>query len=664
MGHQLPSPNPVGRSRLFSIANQLRYGLIATVISSVLLTGSGLTYLSFRYQLQQIQFLQQERAQAASTKISAYLDTLQRQLNYLSELRGFTEFNPTTQYSLLDGLVNSNSAYEVVGILNADGTVEQALSPYEPIAPDSLDLSTLSTDPTVLANLLSGQNYVSPVEIDSEIGLPVATLAVPIRNGQNEIAGILFAKINLNFLEQIILRTEVGETGYSYVLDDRSVLIAQKDNSAASLQLSDLSDRPLMQSLSQLSQGNDIQPTQIYTGLQGKRVIGAANLVRRVQWLVVVELPTTETYAPVRYMLQLMGGATLIGAIAAAAVGIVFSRSLTIPLKRLAEAATRMSSGQFDSRVNIVAANELGDLAQSFNQMAGQLDTAFKALETANTELEHRVEQRTLELQAANHEITHLNKQLQAENRRLGTELDVARKLQHMILPKAKELEQIPGLDVAAFMEPADEVGGDYYDVLQHDGTIKIGIGDVTGHGLESGMVMLMVQTAVRTLLTIDEKDPKRFFNVLNRIVYDNVRRMQSHKNMTLALLDYRDGLLSLSGQHEETIVIRADGYVEKIDTFDLGFPIGLEPDITAFVEQAHVQLCPGDVVVLYSDGVTEAENDLRRQYGLERLCQVASTNRHQTATEIRQAIIHDLQCHIGNHKVYDDITLLVLKQK
>ena len=79
----------------------------------------------------------------------------------------------------------------------------------------------------------------------------------------------------------------------------------------------------------------------------------------------------------------------------------------------------------------------------------------------------------------------------------------IDQRLQHMLLPTGEELQQIQALDIACYMEPSDEVGGDYYDVLQHNGQIKIGIGDVTGHGLESGVVMLMTQAIVRALVIV-----------------------------------------------------------------------------------------------------------------------------------------------------------------
>jgi phosphoserine phosphatase RsbU/P len=246
----------------------------------------------------------------------------------------------------------------------------------------------------------------------------------------------------------------------------------------------------------------------------------------------------------------------------------------------------------------------------------------------------------------------------------MGAELALTRQIQQMILPREHELSQIPTLEISGFMEPADEVGGDYYDVLHEDGRVKIGIGDVTGHGLESGVLMIMVQTAVRSLLQSEEPDPQAFLDRINQTIFKNVQRMGSNKNLTLALLDYRDGYLSLSGQHEEMIVVRTGGIVERIETIDLGFPIGLEENIAQFIDQVHVQLNPGDVVVLYTDGITEAENGLRQQYGVERLCEVVSQHWHCSTNDIQQAVIDDVRRHIGGHKIYDDMTLLILKQK
>jgi len=261
-------------------------------------------------------------------------------------------------------------------------------------------------------------------------------------------------------------------------------------------------------------------------------------------------------------------------------------------------------------------------------------------------------------------EIQRLTQRLKSENLRLEAEIDITRQLQQMLMPSEQELAAVAGLEIAGFMESASEVGGDYYDVLQTHGQVRISIGDVTGHGLESSLVMIMAQTALRTLLEHGETDPVKLLNAINRTIYENTRRMGSLKNMTLSVLQYEAGLMRLSGQHEEVLIIRHNGDREQIDTFELGFPLGLEADISHFVTEQEIRLNTGDLAVLYTDGITEAMNDRQQFYGIDRLQTVLCRHRHQTAEEIRQAAIADLRTFAGNQPLTDDITLLILKQQ
>ena len=252
---------------------------------------------------------------------------------------------------------------------------------------------------------------------------------------------------------------------------------------------------------------------------------------------------------------------------------------------------------------------------------------------------------------------------LQSENMRMTKELNMLKQMQQMILPRADELKAIADLDIVGYMEPADEVGGDYYDILYIDGIVTIGIGDVTGHGLESGILMVMTQTAIRTLQEIRELDPVKFLDVVNRTIFKNVSRMNSQKNLTLLIITYFQGKFSVSGQHEEVIVFRKGGNVKQVETVELGFPIGIYEEISDFIYQEHIELEVGDGIVLYTDGIPEAFNIHKQQYGLERLHQVISQNWQGTALQIKQAIIDDVKQFIGDQKVFDDITLVVIKQ-
>lgn len=264
-------------------------------------------------------------------------------------------------------------------------------------------------------------------------------------------------------------------------------------------------------------------------------------------------------------------------------------------------------------------------------------------------------------------EIERLNDQLKRENHRMTSELEVTQRLQQMMLPRDKDLEEIPNLDIAGSMEPASEVGGDYYDVIGDAvaggrGRVVFGIGDVTGHGLESGVIAIMLQTALRTLLANGPFDGPKFLEVLNRVIYDNVLRMQCDRSMTLSLLHYQDGVVTISGQHEEILVVRQDGNLERYDTLNLGFPLGIEKDILRLLGEVKVSLKPGDVMVAYTDGITEAIDCAGATYGIERLSNAVREAHNLPAREIREAILSNMREYVGTQKLLDDVSILVVK--
>lgn len=111
-------------------------------------------------------------------------------------------------------------------------------------------------------------------------------------------------------------------------------------------------------------------------------------------------------------------------------------------------------------------------------------------------------------------------------------------------------------------------------------------------------------------------------------------------------------------------IVIRDIEKVERIDTLDLGLPIGLEPDISPFVATREISFGSGDMIVLHTDGVTEAESGSGELFGIERLCESARCRYGSSAEEVKSGIIEDLMTHIGTQKIHDDITLVVMRHR
>lgn len=248
-----------------------------------------------------------------------------------------------------------------------------------------------------------------------------------------------------------------------------------------------------------------------------------------------------------------------------------------------------------------------------------------------------------------------------AEKQRLEQELSIATRIQTSILPRDL---RVPGLDVAATMLPATEVGGDYYDVLPTADGCWIGIGDVAGHGLRSGLVMMMLQSVVSALVRSNpQAAPREVLRVVNSVLYENVReRLHQDEHATLSLIHYREsGELVFAGAHEDMLVLRAaSGKVEAVPTH--GTWVGATKDIELATEDAHYRLQDGDVLLLYTDGVIEAQNAAKQQFGIERLMQELELAAPLGVVEIRNQLCAAVTRFMAEQR--DDIALLVARYR
>jgi len=375
--------NPFSLLRV-SIANQLRFGLVFLVLISLLGSGSILIYSSFRTQLKQSDRLQQARSQTAAEQINAYMDDLERKLGYLARVRGLSTLPIETQQTLIEGLTRHNDAYEVVVIVNRQGDPVAISSPY-----GELKMENLASSPIFIRAFKDNEDAVDIVSIDPKINRLVTTISVPIRNEKDEVDGVLLAKVNLRFLDFVLSQTEVGTTGYTYVIDNRNVLIAKQRSAKEAIALQDLADRAFIKSLTDLDA--DMQPVTVYQGLKNVEVLGAIAPVRSVGWAVIVELPTDEAYAPIRNLIGTMAIALIVATGVTVGVGFIFARKIVKPLQQLTTAADRIRAGNLDTHVAIQSQNELGVLATTFNHMSSELTELYRSLE-------QKVDERTAEL--------------------------------------------------------------------------------------------------------------------------------------------------------------------------------------------------------------------------------------------------------------------------
>jgi serine phosphatase RsbU (regulator of sigma subunit) len=273
-----------------------------------------------------------------------------------------------------------------------------------------------------------------------------------------------------------------------------------------------------------------------------------------------------------------------------------------------------------------------------------------------NEGLEHRVaEQARLLEERLRREAT---LEREAALASLRKEVEIARRIQTSILPTDHVVQ---GLQIAARMFTASEVGGDYYDVRPTPDGCWLGIGDVAGHGLEAGLVMLMIQSGLSSLILHNpDALPHHILPALNKMLYQNLRlRMGRDDHATLTMLRFfSDGRLTYAGAHEDIIVCGKGGEVRTIQTH--GTWVGISEDISHDLESRTLQLAEGDLVVLYTDGITEARRG-HECFGMPRLLAEIEKRHTCPVDEILSGIMQAVFDYSPG-SLQDDATMLVLR--
>ncbi len=249
--------------------------------------------------------------------------------------------------------------------------------------------------------------------------------------------------------------------------------------------------------------------------------------------------------------------------------------------------------------------------------------------------------------------------QLKAARDALWGDMEVAKRIQTSLLPRVRHL---PGYHVAATMLPAEEVGGDYYDVIETaEGELWVSIGDVSGHGVESGLIMMMTQTSIFTAVSNEKAlQPSRMLEMVNGVLTENISRLGADRYMSISALSLRGDELVFSGKHQDILVYRhAKAVVEVVPT--TGTWLGVLSDLRGRLRDQSLHLDEGDVVLLYTDGVTEATNASGQMYGEKQLERAL----HDNACLDVEAIVRNISKAVQSHmaRLDDDLTLIALKR-
>jgi len=302
------------------------------------------------------------------------------------------------------------------------------------------------------------------------------------------------------------------------------------------------------------------------------------------------------------------------------------------PFHKLANWVRQVGHGTVDEdELDIDASDELGEIAQAFNEMTSKFREAQTNL---------------------------------MEQQRIQRELQVAQEIQQMLLPS--DFPDVVGYDITSYYQAAKEVGGDLWDFVEvDDHTIGVCVADVSGKGVPGSMVMTMIRTALR-LESRGNKNPAEVLSKVNEFVTDDIRKGM-FVTAYYIILDSRERMISFaSAGHNPMILFRG----KSKETFYLnppGFPVGITlPDINLFsntIKADRIRLHPDDILVIYTDGITEAMNHKRELYGDERFLAAIRKYGDLDVVEFVNKVKEDILNFTGGFEQNDDITLVAVKE-
>jgi len=242
----------------------------------------------------------------------------------------------------------------------------------------------------------------------------------------------------------------------------------------------------------------------------------------------------------------------------------------------------------------------------------------------------------------------------------LWSEMEIAKRIQTALLP---DRENISGYEIAATMLPAKEVGGDYYDIIETpSGERWIAIGDVSGHGVDSGLVMMMAQTSLLSMVNkCPDSKPSQVLGSVNAVLRENISRLGSDYYMTMTVIHLDGSSMTVAGKHQDILVYRSKlNQIEVVSTN--GTWLGVTDAIEEHLDDIPVQIGEGDLVLLFTDGITEAANEEGMMYGQTRLEQALNRYADLPVGKLLDKLVE--QVTFFREEQNDDMTLIVFKRK
>ncbi len=302
------------------------------------------------------------------------------------------------------------------------------------------------------------------------------------------------------------------------------------------------------------------------------------------------------------------------------------------PFRKLANWIKELGSGDVKDEIDFEANDEVGEIAKAFSEITDTLRDSQKNL---------------------------------AEQERIQKEMQLAQDIQQTLLPA--EVPTLEGYEISSFYEAAKEVGGDYYDFIEVDkDTLGIVVADVSGKGVPGSLIMTMIRTALRT----EARSLKSASEVLARVNDFVVKDMKRGMFVTLfyVIIDSRRRRINYASAGHNPMILFRKSTNKTYYLNPRGFPVGISlPDQELFkksIESDTIQLAEDDILILYTDGITEAMNSRRELFGEERFLEVIREYGHLSTEDFIEKLRQEIHSFTEGHEQNDDITLVAIKEK
>ncbi|QLA17189.1 SpoIIE family protein phosphatase [Desulfolutivibrio sulfoxidireducens] len=467
----------------------------------------------------------------------------------------------------------------------------------------------------------------------------MTTLSVPFHRGESKtFAGVVTADISLDWLKTLVAKISVYNSGYAFLVSKNGVFVAHPEKRylmrESVFSLAESIESPELREIGKAMVRGKEGFARLPEAFTGKPAWVYYAPVPSTGWSMGIIVPEAELFADLHALsrdivtIGIAGFAILFAVIAAISIRI------TRPLRALAQKTTEIAKGNLDVDLPALrGTDEVCELSQSFQDMRNALKDYIANL-TETTKAKERME----------------------------SELKIAKNIQMSFLPKRfPPFPDISHFDLHAALAPAREVGGDLYDFFLLDEThLFFSVGDVSGKGVPAALFMAVTKTLIKGNAESDT-DPADILTKVNaELCVDNEQLL--FVTMFCAILDFTTGELVFSNAgHNPPVLLRADGATEFL-ALPRGVFLGIMDE--AVYRTGRITLAPGDALLVYTDGVTEAMNEAEQLYSSARLLDLLRTANRTDATGLTNTVMESVLAYEGDAPQADDITVLGLVYK